>query len=132
MRYQIPVVLAHGMLATDQMLGFINWNGSEAIEDEGGDVYVTKINCLDTTSNKAKKHSGTISADTAVTGRSKANIIGHSHGTLYTRYAISNLGLASGVASYTSLGGAHRGSYLADLLINGRNDTQKNVTGRHP
>jgi triacylglycerol lipase len=53
----------------------------------------------------------------AVTGAPKANIIGHSHGTLYTRYAISNLGLAPYVASYTSLAGPHRGSSIASLIM---------------
>ena len=53
------------------------------------------------------------------TNASKANIIAHSHGTLYTRYAISNLGLGSKVASYTSLCGPHRGSAVADWVMAG-------------
>lgn len=122
-----PVVLAHGMLATDKMLGFFNyWWGIEgALEDEGAQVFVTRVNCLATTANKALSLKEQILQILAVTGKSKVNIIGHSHGTLYGRYAISNLGLSPKVASYTSLGGAHKGSQLADLLIYGLNDTQK-------
>jgi triacylglycerol lipase len=114
-----PVVLAHGMLATDDMLGFIDyWWGIEgALKDEGADVFITKVNCIDSTVNKAQDFKQQFLEVLAVTESSKGNIVGHSHGTLYTRYAISNLGLAPKVASYTSLSGAHEGSLLADLIL---------------
>ena len=115
-----PIVLAHGMGATDDMLGVIDyWWGIEgALEDEGANVYVTAVNCMDSTANKALQFKQQFLQVLAVTGKSKANIIGHSHGTIYTRYAISNLGLASKVASHTSMCGPHRGSAVADVLIN--------------
>ncbi len=114
-----PLVLAHGMLATDDMLGSIDywWEIEEAIKDEGGVVYTTKVNCLDSTENKAAEFKKQFLQILAVTGASKGNVVGHSHGTLYTRYAIANLGLSPRVASYTSLSGAHKGSYLADLIL---------------
>jgi triacylglycerol lipase len=122
-----PIVLAHGMLATDKMLGFINyWYGiPEYLAARGATVYVTKVNCLDTTANKAAAFKTQYLQFLAVTGAGKGNIIAHSHGTLYTRYAISNLALSPNVASYTSLGGAHKGSKLADLLIIGLSSSQK-------
>jgi triacylglycerol lipase len=122
-----PIVLAHGMLATDKMLGFINyWYGiSPYLTNKGAQVYTAKINCLDTTVNKADAFKTQYLQFLALTGAEKGNIIAHSHGTLYTRTAISNLGLAPKVASYTSLGGAHKGSKLADLLINGLTPAQQ-------
>jgi triacylglycerol lipase len=51
-------------------------------------------------------------------GISKVNIVAHSHGTIYTRYAMTNLGMGTKVASYTSLCGPHRGSAVADVLFN--------------
>lgn len=53
----------------------------------------------------------------ATTGAAKLNIIGHSHGTIYTRGARSNFGLAPYVASYTNIAGPHKGSSIADLII---------------
>ena len=126
-----PIVLAHGMGATDDMLGVIDyWWGIEgALEDEGANVYVTAVNCMDSTANKAIQFKRQYLQVLAVTGKSKANIIGHSHGTIYTRYAISNLGLASKVASHTSMCGPHRGSAVADVIINVLPDSGKWLVG---
>ena len=114
-----PVILAHGMGATDGMLGFFEyWYGIEdALEDEGAKVYVTRVNCMDSTQNKGAQFKQEFLYYLAASGASKANVIGHSHGTVYTRHAITNLGLASKVASHTSLCGPHRGSAMADVII---------------
>ncbi len=114
-----PVVLAHGMMATDDMLGFIDywWGIEDALEDEGANVYATAVNCMDSTANKAAQFRQQFLEILAVTGKSKANIVGHSHGTVYTRYAVSNLGLSSRVASHTSICGPHRGSSVADVVV---------------
>lgn len=114
-----PVVLAHGMGFQAKILNVVDywWGIEDALEDEGADVYITSVNGMDSTANKAASFKKQFLQILAVTGKSKANIIGHSHGTLYTRYAISNLGLAPNVASYTSLSGPHRGSSVADFLF---------------
>ena len=114
-----PVVLAHGMGATDDMLGVIDyWWGIEgALEDEGANVYVSAVNAMDSTQNKAAQFKQNFLYYLAASGASKANIVGHSHGTVYTRYAMSNLGIGSKVASHTSICGPHRGSAVADVLI---------------
>ncbi|HRU66465.1 MAG TPA: alpha/beta fold hydrolase, partial [Spirochaetota bacterium] len=114
-----PIVLAHGMGAQAKIVNIVDywWGIEDALEDEGADVYITSVNGMDSTENKAASFKKQFLQILAVTGKSKANIIGHSHGTLYTRYAISNLGLASKVASYTSLSGPHRGSSVADFIF---------------
>lgn len=114
-----PVVLAHGMGATDDMLGFINywWGIESALEDQGADVYVTKVNCMDTTQNKAAAWKTQVLQVIAATGKAKINVIGHSHGGIYTRYAITNLGLGTKVASHTSYCSPQRGSATADVII---------------
>lgn len=116
---QYPVVLAHGMGASAEILGIVDywWGIEDALEDEGADVYITSVNGMDATENKAADFRQQFLEILAITGKPKANIIGHSHGTLYTRYAISNLGIASGVASHTSIAGPHRGSAIADLIM---------------
>ncbi|HOQ12708.1 MAG TPA: alpha/beta fold hydrolase, partial [Spirochaetota bacterium] len=114
-----PIVLAHGMGAQAKIVNIVDywWGIEDALEDEGADVYITSVNGMDSTENKAASFKKQFLQILAVTGKSKANIIGHSHGALYTRYAISNLGLASKVASYTSLSGPHRGSSVADFIF---------------
>ncbi|HPL15075.1 MAG TPA: alpha/beta fold hydrolase [Spirochaetota bacterium] len=114
-----PIVMAHGMGASAQILGIIDyWNRIPgSLEDEGADVYITSVNGMDSTANKALAFKQQFLQIKALTGASKLNIIGHSHGTIYTRYAISNLGLSPYVASYTSIAGPHRGSAIADVIM---------------
>jgi len=125
-----PVILAHGMAATDDMLGVIDywWGIENAIENEGGNVYVTKVNCMDSTENKGKQFRDELARVLAISGASKVNIIGHSHGGLYSRYAISNLTLdgqsvSKKVASLTTLCTPHRGSSAADVIVGLAGDT---------
>jgi triacylglycerol lipase len=124
-----PVVLAHGMgaSATIGLFGIqlIDYWGRipDALQDENANVYITSVNGMDSTVNKAKSFKTQVLQILAITGASKVNIIGHSHGTIYSRYMISNLGMDSKVASYTSLAGPHRGSDLADALMYGLPDS---------
>jgi len=114
-----PIVLAHGMGASAQILGIIDyWNDIPgALRDKGAKVYITSVNGMDSTANKAASWKSQFLNIKAVTGAAKLNVIGHSHGTIYTRYAISNLGLSSYVASHTSIAGPHRGSAVADVVL---------------
>lgn len=116
---QYPVVLAHGMGASAEILGILDywWGLDGVLEDEGADVYITSVNGMDSTANKAADFKAQYLEILAISGASKANIIGHSHGTIYTRYAVSNLGLGSKVASHTSIAGPHRGSAVADVIV---------------
>ncbi len=114
-----PVVLAHGMGASAEILGIMDywWGIEDALDDEGAQVYITSVNGMDTTANKAADFQRQAFEILAVSRASKLNIIGHSHGTLYTRYAMSNLALGPYVKSHTSLAGPHRGSSLADIIM---------------
>ena len=126
-----PVVLAHGMGASAEILGIVDywWGIPSALKDQGARVYVTSVNGMDSTANKGVAFKQQFLQIKAITGAAKLNIIGHSHGTIYTRYAISNLGLAPYVASYTSIAGPHRGSALADMIMYGLNDSVKSALG---
>ncbi len=114
-----PVVLSHGMGAQAMILGIIDYWAAVTgdLEDNGADVYITSVNAMDSTANKALQWKQQVLQILAITGKAKINLIGHSHGTLYTRYAISNLGMASRVASHTSIAGPHRGSVIADIIM---------------
>lgn len=126
-----PVVLAHGMGASAKIVGIMDyWWGIEGpLEDEGCDVYITSVNGMDSTVNKAIDFKKQVDYILAISGAGKVNIIGHSHGTIYSRYAITNLGMASNVASHTSIAGPHRGSELADLIMFSFNDGTVNALG---
>ncbi len=113
-----PIVFAHGMAFSDGALGIDYWwDITDDLEDNGADTYVASVNAMDSTANKAYQFKVQFLQFLAVAGASKGNIIGHSHGGIYTRYAITNLGLASKVASLTSLCSPHRGSAVADVIF---------------
>jgi len=116
---KFPIVMAHGMGAQAKIVDIVDywWGLEDALEDEGADVYITSVNGMDSTANKAASFKKQVLEILAITKKSKVNIIGHSHGTLYTRYAITNLGLSDKVASYTGLSGPHRGSSVADFIF---------------
>ncbi len=115
-----PIVLAHGMGASAEILGIMDywWGIDDALKANGFEVYKTSVNGMDGTVEKAEAFKEQFLDILAQSGKEKLNIIGHSHGTIYTRYAITNLGLAPYVASHTSIAGPHRGSSIADILIN--------------
>jgi triacylglycerol lipase len=114
-----PVVLAHGMGTESEVMGLIDYWGDipSALQNEGASVYITNVNGMDAKANKAAAFKTQVLQILAVTGKAKVNVIGHSDGCLYTRYAISNLGLGSKVQSHTSIAGPHRGSYIADMIM---------------
>ena len=126
-----PIVLAHGMGASAEILGIVDywWGIEEELEDEGANVYITSVNGMDSTAAKAKAFKIQFLQILEQAGTEKANIIGHSHGTIYTRYAITNLELGNEVASYTSLAGPHRGSAIADMIMYGLSDDLKSTLG---
>ena len=99
--------------------GFINYWGTipSALKNNGANVYITSVNSVDSTANKAAQWKAQVLQILALSGKEKINLIGHSHGCLYSRYAISNLGMGSKVASHTSIAGPHRGSVMADLIM---------------
>lgn len=114
-----PVVLSHGMGTQSEILGLIDYWGDipGTLESAGASVYITNVNGMDSKASKAASWKAQILQILAVTGKDKVNVIGHSDGCLYTRYAISNLGMGSMVASHTSIAGPHRGSAIADMIM---------------
>lgn len=114
-----PIVLSHGMGTQAKVVRLYDywWRIPQALKDEGAKVYITSVNAMDATTSKGAAWKTQVLRILAVSGASKINLIGHSHGTIYTRYAISNLGMASKVASHTSIAGPHRGSIIADMIM---------------
>lgn len=115
-----PLVLSHGMGANAEVFGITNyWAGiPSALKSNGAQVFITSGNPMQSKEYKAIEWKAQVQEILAITGAKKINLIGHSDGGLYTRYAISNLGMAPYVASYTSMSSPHRGSPVADAIMN--------------
>lgn len=113
-----PIIIAHGMgfepCATypNSFPGIV-----EALEAKGATVYTPTVDALGSTREKAEQFKEEFLKIMAISGASKFNVMAHSHGCLYTRDAITNLGLAPYVVSHTSTAGVHRGTETAQLLV---------------
>lgn len=122
-----PIIMAHGMgfyptpTLPNSFPGIV-----EALRACGATVYITQVEPLGTSAEKAVQFVngykfngvtyGNFKGIKAASGAAKFNIIGHSQGGLYTRYAISNLGIAPYVASLTTADSPHRGSLIDTIL----------------
>ena len=120
-----PVVLSHGMGANADVMGITNYWGSipSTLQSNGASVYITSVDPMQSKAIKGAQWKAQVLSILAVSGAAKINLIGHSDGGLYTRYAISNLGMAPYVASYTSMSSPHRGSPVADVIMGFAADT---------
>ena len=111
-----PIVLAHGMAGFDELFGVYEyWYGIPgALRDKGATVYVTEVSQFNQTEVRGEQLIDQIETITAITGKPKVNLIGHSHGGLDVRYVAAVR--PDLVASVTSVGTPHKGADLADYL----------------
>lgn len=110
-----PVVLAHGMLGFDSILGIDYWYGiPSALRRDGASVYITEVSQLNTSQARGEELLEQVEEIVAISGKAKVNLIGHSHGGPTIRYvaAVS----PHLVASATSVGAPHKGSATADFI----------------
>ncbi|HLD64815.1 MAG TPA: alpha/beta fold hydrolase, partial [Pseudomonas sp.] len=82
-----PVVLAHGMLGFDSILGIDYWYGiPSALRRDGASVYVTEVSQLNTSQARGEELLEQVEEIVAISGKAKVNLIGHSHGGPTIRY----------------------------------------------
>ncbi|OEC42104.1 lipase [Pseudomonas sp. 1D4] len=110
-----PIVLAHGMLGFDSILGVDYWYGiPSALRRDGASVYITEVSQLNTSEARGEELLEQVEEIVAISGKPKVNLIGHSHGGPTIRYVA---GVRPDlIASATSVGGPHKGSATADFL----------------
>lgn len=112
-----PFLLLHGMGMRD--FYYFNYWGyipTELIKN-GATIYYGKqdaLGCIEHNSIAIKKR---ILEIISTEKCEKVNIIAHSKGGLEARYVISQLGIASHIASLTTISTPHRGSCFADFVI---------------
>ncbi len=110
-----PIVLAHGMLGFDSMLGIDYWYGiPQALRRDGAQVYVTEVSQLNTSELRGEELLQQVEEIVAISGKAKVNLVGHSHGGPTVRYVAAVR--PDLVASVTSVGAPHKGSDVADLI----------------
>lgn len=112
---RFPIVLVHGWLGFDTValagLRQSYFRGvRERLEAHGHTVHVVRVAPL----SSIKRRAGQLAAQLDQLALEKANLVAHSMGGLDARYAIAHLGVASKVASLTTVGTPHRGTPLAE------------------
>lgn len=126
-----PIVLAHGIAMNDIPNAIEYFNGiKERLESKGATVFVAQVDKIAATGTKAYQFANYLNTEVFSRGYSKVNIIGHSHGGIYTKYAIEfssyvspkygtftwNLP-ADKVASITQIDSPNQGSPVADFAL---------------
>ena len=113
-----PIVLAHGMAGFDELFGVVEyWYGiPSALRSGGADVFVTEVSQFNQTEVRGEQLLAQVEEILAITGKSKVNLIGHSHGGLDIRYVAAVR--PDLIASVTTIGSPHHGAELADFLRN--------------
>jgi triacylglycerol lipase len=115
-RLRQPVVLAHGILGFDQIdLPGVRQEYFRGVPERlrglGAEVHAIRVGPLSSVKERAEELARAVKQLDA----ERVNIIAHSMGGLDARYAITKLGLATRVASLTTIGTPHRGTPLADI-----------------
>jgi triacylglycerol lipase len=113
-----PVVLAHGMMGWDTMLGIEYWYQiPNDLRDNGANVYTTQASGLESSEVRGEQLLKQVKDIIAISGQAKVNLIGHSHGGHSVRYVAAMI--PSQVASVTTMATPAKGAPMADLIING-------------
>ena len=110
-----PIVLVHGLFGFDRIAGVDYWYRiPQELRRSGATVYVAQVAAAGDTELRGEQLARQVEEILAVTGASKVNLIGHSHGSPTARYVASVY--PNMVASVTSVGGANQGSPIADIM----------------
>lgn len=111
-----PIVLVHGLLGFDSILGVYDyWYGiGDELKAGGARVYTASVSASNYSEVRGEQLIRDLDRLRAVTGVQKFNLIGHSHGGPTVRYVASVR--PDLVASVTVLGAPNTGAPMADLL----------------
>ncbi len=109
-----PIVLVHGLMGFDK-IGPLDYFYAipSSLRSGGATVYLTSVSAANSSEVRGEQLLTQVKQIIAATGRSKVNLIGHSHGGPTIRYVASIR--PDLVASVSSVGGVHKGSKIADI-----------------
>jgi triacylglycerol lipase len=114
-----PLVLLPGILGFETMLGIVEYfpGVAEVLSEGGARVYIAYGSKANTSAVRAHQIIPQLEEIKAITGADRLNLIGHSQGAVDARIIAAER--PDLVASITSIGGPHRGSFLADHMVSG-------------
>ena len=113
-----PIVLAHGLMGFDDVLGVdYFYRVPASLSRDGAQVFVTAVSSLNNSEQRGEQLLQQVEQIIALTGTTKVNLIGHSQGAQSIRYVASLR--PDLVASATSVGGVNFGSPVADVVRQG-------------
>lgn len=112
-----PIVLVHGLLGFDSLLGVYDYfyGLPQDLRSGGATVYVANVSSSNFSEVRGEQLIDDLDSLRAIYGHSRFNLIGHSHGGPTIRYVASVR--PDLVASITSVGSPHTGSDVADGLV---------------
>jgi triacylglycerol lipase len=112
-----PIVLVHGLTGAAKIGGVIDyWYGiPEVLRANGATVYVSTVPSFNSDEERALALQAYVRAVKLETGADKVNLIGHSQGGPTSRMLAAMS--PQDVASVTTIGSPHRGSQLADVVL---------------
>lgn len=113
---QYPVVMAHGLGGFTTLFGVIDYfNGiPEDLMRGGSQVYTTKTSAVNNSEIRGEQLLQQVKTITAISGKPKVNLFGHSQGGIDIRYVA---GVAPRyVASVTAVSSPEQGSKTADFV----------------
>ena len=116
MQTQYPIVLAHGIAVREGRIFKAFGRIGKILRDAGYVVYTAKTDAFASIENNAEQLKIQIKEILQKENAEKVNIIAHSKGGLDAKYLIDELGMASAVASLTTLCTPHRGSRMATWI----------------
>ncbi len=112
-----PIVLVHGIsLRDDNPIPY--WGRvPDALRAAGYDVHLANHDAWASIEDNAASLFSRVEQIRSQASSEKVNIVAHSKGGLEARYAISSLGMASRVASLSTINTPHRGSVMAEFFL---------------
>ena len=128
---QYPLLMLHGIFFRDWK-HFNYWGRiPKELTDNGASVFYGNHNSSLPVEQSAQEIKRRILEVMQETGCEKVNIIAHSKGGMDARYAVSCLGMDAHVASLTTVNTPHRGSALADTLLDKSPEKLVTVVGKN-
>lgn len=115
-----PIVFNHGMFGFTR-LGVPEFGMDyfyrilPDLASNGATVYATQVSPLNSTEIRGEQLVQQVEEVLAITGATKVNLIGHSHGGPTTRYVAGIM--PEKVASVTTVAGVNKGSKVADFIL---------------
>lgn len=112
---QYPIVLAHGLFGFGSIVGVdYFYQIAPDLARNGANIWTTRVSTMNSSEIRGEQMLSQVEDILALTGKSKVNLIGHSHGGQSVRYVAGII--PSKVASVTTIGSGNKGAKLADIL----------------